>query len=90
MPDRMSQKVATLTPRHRQIVRLISLGCSVPEIAAILGLAEATVDNHRTAAMGRLGVEKATALTRIAIKHRISPLTDSLTATEKRKARRAK
>lgn len=90
MPKSMAQKVSTLTPRHRQIVRLISLGCSVPQIGAILGLADATVDNHRSTAMKRLGIAKAAILTRIAVKHRLSPLTDSLTPTEKRKARKAK
>ena len=43
-----------LTPRQTEIVRLVSLGCTTIEIAAILGLAESTVDNHKAAAMNAL------------------------------------
>jgi hypothetical protein len=35
--------------------------------------------------MKALGIEKATLLTRIAIKHGISPIDDELTRTEKRR-----
>lgn len=77
-----------LTPRQSEIVRLISLGCTVPEIAAILRLSPSTVDNHRTRAMALLGTDKAALVTRLAIKHRISSLKDKLTAAEKRKSGR--
>ena len=85
MSNRMSLKVVALTPRQREVVRFVSLGCSVAEISAILGLAASTVDNHKAAAMSTLGVDKATILTRVAIKHRISTLNDQLTRSEKRK-----
>ncbi|MCA9234314.1 MAG: response regulator transcription factor [Planctomycetales bacterium] len=83
--DDLKQRVATLTPRHREVLRLISLGCSVNEIAAILKLSPSTVDNHRTALMQRLAVEKSTLLTRIAIKSRLSKIDDQLTLGEKRR-----
>ncbi|MAT72916.1 MAG: hypothetical protein CMJ58_25830 [Planctomycetaceae bacterium] len=86
----LKSRIATLTPRHRQVLRLISLGCSVAEIADILGLAHSTVDNHRSAIMQRLGVGKSVLLARIAIKHRISKVDDKLTASEKRKRGRGK
>ena len=73
-----------LTPRQREIVRLVSLGCSVHEIADILDLAPSTVDNHKTRAMERLGVNKVALLTRMAVKHRISALKDKLSPKEKR------
>jgi hypothetical protein len=38
--------------------------------------------------MKTLGTDKATLLTRIAIKHKISPMDDKLTASEKRKSGR--
>jgi DNA-binding NarL/FixJ family response regulator len=85
MAVRMSQRVGALTPRQLEVVRLVSLGCSVAEISAILGLAVSTVDNHKVAAMNTLGVDKSTVLTRVAIKHRISTLNDQLTRGEKRK-----
>jgi DNA-binding CsgD family transcriptional regulator len=58
------------------------------EMAKILGLAPNTVDNHRYAVMKILGVSKSTLLTRLAIKHRISSLSDQLTRSEKRKLAR--
>ncbi|MCG8450549.1 MAG: helix-turn-helix transcriptional regulator [Pirellulales bacterium] len=77
-----------LTPRQREVVRLVSLGCTNHEIAAILGLTATTVDNHRAAAMVALGTDKAALLTRLAIKYRISSLKDKLTLAEKRKSGR--
>ena len=88
MPRTMKDRVRNLKPRHREVVRLISLGCDLWEMAAILDLAPSTIDNHRYAAKQILGVGKATTLTRIAIKHRISPLKDQLTRAEKRKLAR--
>ncbi len=90
MPRTMKERVADLTPRHREVVRLVSLGCTLTEIAAILGLEPNTVDNHRQAAMRTLGATKAATLTRIAIKHRISTLKDRLTRSEKRKLAHSK
>ncbi|MCO6046591.1 LuxR C-terminal-related transcriptional regulator [Aeoliella sp. ICT_H6.2] len=82
--------IEELTNREREVVRLISLGCSNKEIARILGLAVSTVDTHRTNAMNKMGVRKVALLTRVAIKHRITKATDTLTLSEKRKARRKK
>ena len=73
-----------LTPRQEEVVRLLSLGCTVNQAASILGLAPSTVDNHKTAAMARLGTDKLALLTRIAIKKRITSLKDTLTTREKR------
>jgi len=71
-------------------VRLLSLGCTVREAAAILNLAPSTVDNHKAKAMSRLGTNKVALLTRLAIRGKISKLTDRLTATEKRRSGRKK
>ncbi len=84
----MKERVAALTPRQIEIVRLVSLGCDCTEIAAIIGLAVSTVDNHKAAAMKTLGVDKSTVLVRIAIKHRITALDETLTAAEKKKSGR--
>ena len=73
-----------LTKRHKEVVRLLSLGCTVKEAAKILKISPSTVDNHKTAAMGRLGTDKLALLTRLAIKLRITKLTDKLTPREKR------
>jgi DNA-binding CsgD family transcriptional regulator len=85
MRDSMKARVASLSPRQRQIVRLTSLGCTSHQIATILGMSRWTVENHQFQAKERLGVSKAALLTRIAIKYKISPLTDELTKSEQRK-----
>ncbi len=85
MPDSMKARVASLSPRQRQIVRLTSLGCTSHEIATILGMSRWTVENHQFQAKERLGVSKAAVLTRIAIKYKISPLDDALSRAEERK-----
>lgn len=79
-----------LTPRQTEIVRLVSLGCTVQEVAKILKLAPSTVDNHKTRAMQRLGTNKVALLTRLALKHRLTKMTDVLTLAEKRRSGRKK
>jgi len=88
MPDSMKARVASLSPRQRQIVRLTSLGCTSQQIATILGMSRWTVENHQFQAKERLGVSKAAVLTRIAIKYKISPLDDALSRSGERKLAR--
>ena len=77
-----------LTERQTEVVRLLSLGCTVKEAAKVLKLSPSTVDNHKSAAMARLGTDKVALLTRLAIKTRITSLSDKLTTAEKRKSGR--
>jgi DNA-binding NarL/FixJ family response regulator len=77
-----------LTPREKEVIRLISLGCTVDEAAKVLRLAPSTVDNHKCRAMAKLGTDKTALLTRLAIKLRISRMTDRLTPTERRRSGR--
>ncbi len=77
-----------LTAREKQVVRLISLGCTMDETGAILGLSPSTIDNHKTRVMTKLGTNKITLLVRLALKMRISTLKDKLTTAEKRKSGR--
>ncbi len=85
MSDKMKSRVDMLTPRQREVVRLTSLGCTVNEIAKILAIAPSTADNHRSRAMKILGTDRAVLLARIAIKYKISSMTDRLTAAERKK-----
>ncbi len=85
MGDSMKSRVESLSPRQREIVRLTSLGCTSHDIAKILGMSRWTVENHQFQAKERLGVSKAAVLTRIAIKHKVSPLDDKLSAAEEKK-----
>lgn len=77
-----------LTPREREVVRLLSLGCTVREAASVLKLASSTVDNHKAKAMAKLKTNKVALLTRIAIRERISKLNDKLSPNEKRRSGR--
>ena len=77
-----------LTQRETEVVRLISLGCTVKEAAAILRLAPSTVDNHKSRAMKKMGTDKLALVTRLALKLEISSMKDKLTAMEKRRSGR--
>ena len=77
-----------LTPREKQIVRLLSLGCTVIEVAKILKVTPSTVDNHKTRLMAKFGTDKSVLLTRLAIKNRFTSMKDKLTLTEKRRSGR--
>ena len=78
-----------LTPREEQLLRLISLGCSIKEIAAILDVAPSTADNHKARLMAKLGTDKAALVTRLAIQYGVSPMTDRLTPSEQRASGRS-
>lgn len=67
MADEVNERVASLSPRQREIVRLTSLGCPCHETAKILGMSRWTVENHQFQAKERLGIGKAAWLTRIAV-----------------------
>ena len=77
-----------LTERETQVVRLVSLGCTLVEAANILDLSTNTVDNHKANAMAKLGTDKAALLTRVALKRRVTTMKDRLTPAEKRRSGR--
>jgi DNA-binding NarL/FixJ family response regulator len=59
---------ARLSAREVQVLRLIALGRSNKEIAALLGVSANTVAVHRTNLMATLGIHKAAELVLIAVK----------------------
>jgi DNA-binding NarL/FixJ family response regulator len=65
---RGSSPLDRLTPREKQVMRLIALGRSVRDCAQILSLAQSTVDNHKSRMMKKLGLRKCQDLTRLAIR----------------------
>ena len=73
-----------LSDRQIAVVRLLSLGCTVKEAAKVLRLSPSTVDNHKSAAMARLGTDKLALLTRLAIHFKLTSMKDRLTPKEKR------
>jgi DNA-binding NarL/FixJ family response regulator len=57
-----------LTPRQRQILRLVAEGRTNKEIARLLNVSIKTVDTHRTLLMQRLDIHDVAGLVRFAIK----------------------
>jgi len=66
-----------LTPRQREILRLICEGRTNKEIATILNISVKTVDTHRTQLMERLDIHDVAGLVRFAIKEGLVNLTTS-------------
>jgi len=60
---------SSLSPREKQILRLIADGQTSKEIAAALGLSVATVDTHRRNAMAKIGGRNAADLIRYGHDH---------------------
>jgi len=60
-----------LTPRQRDVLRLILRGLSIKEIAANLGLSARTVETHKYEMMQSLGVHSTTQLVTFAMEHRL-------------------
>lgn len=66
----------TLSPREREILKLVAEGYSNVECAARLSLSPRTVENHRASVMRKLDLVSHTALIRYAIRKRIIPLAE--------------
>ncbi len=58
----ISQRLASLTPRERQVLDLVAKGLLNKQIAAALGAAENTIKVHRGRAMEKMHVRTAVAL----------------------------
>jgi DNA-binding NarL/FixJ family response regulator len=57
-----------LTPREREVLRLVALGHTNKSIGAELGVSPKTVDAHRTNLMRKLGIHDVQGLTRLAMR----------------------
>ncbi len=66
-PD--ADKIATLTPREKEIVVLVSDGCNGEKIAKQLGISEATVRNHLTSILAKLDLSNKFELAVYALRH---------------------
>lgn len=65
---RSGDDLERLTPREREVLRLVAQGRTNREIGALLGLSPKTADAHRTNLMRKLDLHDAQALTRFALK----------------------
>jgi DNA-binding NarL/FixJ family response regulator len=68
-PERGADRVASLTPRQRQVLQLLAEGRSAKEIAARLAISARTVEFHKYQVMETLGIHTNAELTHFAIKH---------------------
>jgi DNA-binding NarL/FixJ family response regulator len=57
-----------LTPRQREVLRLIASGHTTKAIARILNISQKTAETHRTQMMERLNIHDIASLVRFAIK----------------------
>jgi RNA polymerase sigma factor (sigma-70 family) len=60
----VTDRIAELTPRERQIMELLALGSSSKEIATALGLSVRTVEGHRRHVLRKMNVDSAVQLAR--------------------------
>jgi DNA-binding NarL/FixJ family response regulator len=58
----------TVTPREREVLKLVAEGHRNREIAALLGISAKTVETHRTRLMAKLDLHNAAAVTSFAAK----------------------
>jgi two-component system response regulator NreC len=59
-----ARAVDDLTPREREVLRLIALGHTNTEIATMLYVSVRTVENHRAGVMRKLGLRTRAELVR--------------------------
>ncbi|MBS2025512.1 MAG: response regulator transcription factor [Deltaproteobacteria bacterium] len=64
----------SLTPRERDVLRLLADGFTSKEIAARLKLSPKTVDGHRTAIMDKLAIRTVAGLVKFAIRNHLTGL----------------
>jgi DNA-binding NarL/FixJ family response regulator len=71
--DPEAERIATLTPRERDVVSLIAEGLSNKRIASRLGITDTTVRHHLTSIFGKLGVSDRLELLVYAYRNRLTP-----------------
>ena len=70
--DRLRTRFDTLTPREREVMKLVVAGRRNKQIATEIGLSEATVKLHRGQVMRKLGVQSLAELVRMTDKLELS------------------
>lgn len=56
-----------LTPRQIKVCELVARGYTNKEIGRSLGISHRTVEDHKTIAMGKLGMRNAVEVTRVVL-----------------------
>lgn len=73
-PANARDPVAALTPRQREILRLLAEGRSAKEIGAALAISARTVEFHKYQMMEALGLHTSAELVHFALKHGIATI----------------
>jgi DNA-binding NarL/FixJ family response regulator len=68
-PHSAAARAGGLTPRERDVVRLLANGCGNREVGAALGLSAKTVETHRASVMRKLRLHSIVELVRYAIRN---------------------
>ena len=71
MQQHANARRSTLTPREREVVKMIAQGNSAREIAGFLGLSVKTVEAHRFNLMRKLDIHNRAQLVTYAIQKKI-------------------
>lgn len=58
-----------LSPRERQVLKLVVEGRTSKEIATILGVKPSSIDTYRSRVMAKLEINDVPSLVRLAIRH---------------------
>jgi two-component system CheB/CheR fusion protein len=74
----VTRRIATLTPRERQIMRMVVAGHPSKIIATDLGISQRTVENHRAAIMRKTESKSLPALARLAFASGLSNISEPL------------
>lgn len=69
--ERFKPRLATLTPRERETIKLLAEGLSVKEIAVHLNLSTKTVEAHKFNLMRKLDIHNKAQLVRWAIQNKV-------------------
>lgn len=72
-PDPEEAKIASLTPREREVIALVVEGLRNRDVASRLSISEATVRHHLTSIFAKLGVADRTELVIYSYRNRLVP-----------------
>jgi len=63
--DRIRERIASLTPREREVLELLARGCANKTMAHEMRLSERTVELHRSRVMEKMGADSVAQLVRM-------------------------
>jgi DNA-binding NarL/FixJ family response regulator len=69
--DAAGEQSKPLTPRERQVLRLVAKGCSTKELADQLGMSVKTAETHRSNILRKLGLRSVSEMVRYAVRNLI-------------------